>query len=344
MRRNLYSQIGMAIILAWVLEVLPATSVEAVGTCRDEKNCPCKGVEEAWKEYKKHLKVAEGLYNDAFDESDRALKEFDEGTDEVMQELGMIGGGMASEELGPKVVEYSLKYAAKQALADLELINSQIKTLSTEVAPDVVSVPATLLVTLTKVWMAYHMLTLAIDDLEYSAQSQQKMFSQGDEKWKQVLADFQKAREKDEQCAKEKLRRAEAERKLEERADRYLQENSIIAPDGRDIFYVGDKEYTDAHQALEPAKRFLSSPGESGSIPSHHFFALVTHRKKPEMGAMPSQPVSVPHVKLKAAREQIDSSISHIRTGTSSLEAAFFKYRSFHEQMRFIQSQMGAGQ
>ena len=340
MRRNLFLQIGMAIIVAWALKVLPATSVEAVGTCRDEKNCPCKGVEEAWKEYKKHLKVAEGLYNDAFDEGDRALKEFDEGADEVMQELGMIGGGMTSEEIAAKVAERSLKEAAKQAFADLELIN----TLGTEITPEFIDVPASLLVTLMKVAMAYRMLTLAIDDLEYSAQSQQKMFSQGDEKWKQTLADFQKAREKDEQCAKEKLRRAEAERKLEERADRYLQENSIIAPDGRDIFYVGNKEYKDAHQALEAAKRFLSSPGQSGSIPSHHFFTLVTHRKKPEMGAMPNQPVSVPAAKFKAAKEQINSAISHIRTGTSSLEAAFFKYRSFHEHMRFVQSQMGTGQ
>ena len=334
------SRMVLGSIFAVVLVIgLPDLSL-GVGTCRDEKNCPCKESEEAWKEYKKHLKVAEGLYDDAFGESDRALKEFDEAMDEVMGELGMIGGGMTGEEIASMVVERSLKEAAKQALSDLEMIN----TLGTEVVSDVVAVPATLLVTLMKVAMAYRMLTLTIDDLEHSAQSQQKMFLQGDEKWKQTLADFQKAREKDEQCAKEKLRRAEAERKLEKRAERYLQENSIIAPDGHDIFYVGNKKYKDAQQALEAAKQLLSPPGQSGFIQSRYFLTLATHRKRPEMGAKPTQPVSVPITKLKAAKEQINLAISHIRTGTAALEAAFFKYGSFRDQMRFIRSQMGTGQ
>ena len=131
------SRMVLGSIFAVVLVIgLPDLSL-GVGTCRDEKNCPCKEAEEAWKEYKKHLKVAEGLYDDAFGESDRALKEFDEAMDEVMGELGMIGGGMTGEEIASMVVERSLKEAAKQALSDLEMIN----TLGTEVVSDVVAVP-----------------------------------------------------------------------------------------------------------------------------------------------------------------------------------------------------------
>ncbi|MGH9426782.1 MAG: hypothetical protein ACRD2L_10845, partial [Terriglobia bacterium] len=227
---------------------------------QNEKKKKCDATK-AWEEYERDLKIVIGLWEDAEEDGDRALEEFNEAGEEILSELGVGGGAKIAEETVPKITEHVLH---KTGVA---------KGLLTELPPVAEGVTAGVgvVVPFLEGCAAVYNLNVVTNNLDYATRSQAKMYARADEKWKQVLADLERAKAEDKKCEDENKaldEKVKAEQELEKAARRYMEQGGLITPDGRviDVYYVGNKDFRDADAALEAAKQLVTRRRQSGYL------------------------------------------------------------------------------
>jgi len=290
--------------------------------CR--KNCKAA---EAMDAYKRDLKIATGLWEDADEEGDRALEEFHETGDEILKEMGLGGIGKTAEETLPKIGEHILEETGTAKTLLIEL-------------PQTAEIPITVGTTLVEMGTAVHHVSAAVDNLDYATQSEAEMRARGDQKWKQALENLERAKADEAACAaanKALDEKVKADRALEKQARRYMEEGGIIGPDGRvtKVYYVGNQEFRDAGRALDAAKELVAHRKQSGAL---------DRRGVPARAAlMPGLTVAgAPADEIKEAITDISIAETHIRKGMTSVADRLKQYQKMRKQLRALRSQIQA--
>lgn len=293
--------------------------------CR--KKCDSAKVTEAMEAYKRDLKIATGLWEDADEQGDRALEEFHETGDEILKEMGVGGIGKTVEETLPKIGEHVLEEtgAAKTLLIEL---------------PQAAEIPITVGTTLVETGVTIHHVSAAVDNLDYATQSEAEMRARGDQKWKQALDNLERAKAEEAGCeaANKALdEKVKADRALEKQARRYMEEGGIIGPDGRvtKVYYVGNQEFRDAQHALDAAKELVAHRKQSGAL---------DRRGGPARAAFtPGLTVAgAPADEVKQAINDISVAEAHIRQGTTRVVNRLNQYQKMRRQLRALRSQIQA--
>lgn len=362
MQRGIYI---VMMLVAMVIVLLQSASVHGdhdgtkgihAGVCRST-DCPCtsaqikEGMEntakgcrkkcratKAWEDYKRDLKIVLGVWEDADADGDRALDEFNEAGSEIITELGIGGVAKTGEETVPKIAELTLH---KTGIA-----KGLLKALPE--GAETATVGVGVVVPLAEDAAALYNTNTAIDNLNYATQSQAKMYAQADEKWKQALADLARAKEEEQQCEAENKaldEKLKAEQDLEKAARHYMEQGGLIMPDGRviDVYFVGNKEFRNANEALEAAKQLVTQRRQSGYLdrqPVRHRVVLAWSKRIADSS---SETYVVTSEEAKKAIKFIEIAEGHIHQGATITVKELKLYQEIRERLLSIRTRIGTG-
>lgn len=301
------------------------------------KNRPltCLGAcgSQAWEDYKRNLKIVLGIWDDADKEFDRGLEEFKVAKEEIRRDMvGEIAEEFAEESL-PTIIEYIVKKTGKAKVL--------IKPIGGEAA-NVAGAGGSVILFVTEAGMIFKNVQVSVDNLEYSAQSHNKMRLRADEKWKQALDDLERALAKDKACEEanaETAAKAKAERKLEQQARKYLDENF---DNFHKTYRIGSTEYKDANAALEAAKKIIEAhhKGRSGYVKQESMIRAAAYAPG---GPLIGLDRSITSQQLQEAIRQLNLTESHLRRGTTLILKALKVYRNMRQNLDSSRSRMSTG-
>jgi hypothetical protein len=287
----------------------------------------------AWNDYKRDLKIVEGIWDDAEKDSERSLEEFNEAGKEIEKEL-LIG-------LSAKVAEETVPKFAEHVLEETKTATALIKDLPTAGAGEFFIAGAGVMVPLTEAAAATYNLQVALNNFDNASRSQANMYLRADEKWKQLLADLKRAQECDAKAGAD----AEAEQELEKRARRYMEQGGIITPDGRviDVYFVANKEYRDANAALEAAKKLVTARRQSGALTRQPFLRFAAFAPNANLADPSAQNYLITAGAAQESIRKINLAEEHLRRGTTLIVKELKEYGSLRQNLRSIRSRMGTG-
>jgi tetratricopeptide (TPR) repeat protein len=317
----------------------PSAARAAAGTNREPVPDTCSDkAKKAWDDYRRDERVFSELYKNAMDDGDRALEDFVEQGNEILQEQGVGVGFKLSEEIVPKIAEHVVE---KTGAAESALGTALMRDLAPEIE-GASSATGNALV-LVEEAAALKTLSTALDNLDYAQRSEDKFIARADDKWEKALDDLKRALAAEQECADLK-KKAEAEDRLEKQARRYIEVDGAIGPDGtvKEIYYVGNKEYKDATQALDAAKQLLSRrSGQSGALSLQPLMTFVALQSTPAPSGQPTEAHSVARADIKEAMRQLKNADRQIKTGTLFVVRDLKKSAQLRRNLDSIRSRMG---
>jgi hypothetical protein len=321
---------GVLLVIFALCALVSGAAGAQVGKCRTPPcgNVPCN--EEAWKEYKKHLAIAVGQYDEGFADSDSALAEFREKMKEIQRETaaGLIIRG-------------------RMSVFEIELLDDEIRELQAVMDATVVTMGRTALkkgvgagakytVGAEIVSAILEALLLSIDvdqavrKLNAASLSEKHMFDRGNAAFEKSLADLKSALDI-KSCDRDRSR-LKSEQSLDDQAKSYL---DALPLNGNGTYHLGDENYSPA-AALKKAKQIITSGSQSGAA-AHPplYFASA-----PDTRTLAVTDYVLTAAQFDSARAELRTAISRMEQERSVAKARLAKYHRAIAQFRVLRARL----
>jgi len=317
---------------------------QGVGICHCcGPNCPCntapcggptpsKCNDNAWAQYKQHLRPALALYAGAFSASDRSLKDFQEAGEDIERELGVgatLGGDMMSvPEISFLDEELQTLYAS--LATTVKNVGAPVTTVKGIAGPSV-----TLLVGFVaeagELYIAISELNEALSNLDAATRSEERMFQRGDAEWDAALAALQQALTAS-SCPQDQAG-LKAQQSLDERAKKYLDDLPL---NGNGTYHIGDQNY-DGEAALAKVKTILQAGQQSKTQPASRIY-LASYM--PQNGTQQTG-VALTLAQAQEVLAQLKLASQQFHAEGTVIKARLAVLQQTLKELRAVQSQMG---